>query len=315
MLEPRKLTFRKEEFSYVAQYYICVDTKEQFSTTELDTLNINQVYNQYRVKYGIPFPDEIAEVRKRYGLSAAKMSEILGFGVNQYRLYENGEMPSEANGKVLQGIQDSMVFATFVKNAKNQFAPDEYKKILEKNEASLRKSKENSEDDGMFTKYSRSSFNGYAPLSHRRMKNIILYFISKCGGVFNTKMNKLLFYADFLSYKRHGIGISGLRYVAIQYGPVPVRWDVIYGSIDEVNSEIVAFPSGNSGVNLCSDAKPDMSIFSKEEISILDYVLEKFRNLKSNELSVISHQEDAWKKYVNKRMLIDYSEAFTLKGL
>ena len=47
--------------------------------------NIFQVYNQYRVKHGIPFPDEISGIREHYGLSAAKMAQILGFGINQYR--------------------------------------------------------------------------------------------------------------------------------------------------------------------------------------------------------------------------------------
>jgi DNA-binding transcriptional regulator YiaG len=37
------------------------------------------------------YKNEIIDIRKRYGISAAKMSQILGIGVNQYRLYEQGE--------------------------------------------------------------------------------------------------------------------------------------------------------------------------------------------------------------------------------
>ncbi|WP_425321962.1 type II toxin-antitoxin system antitoxin SocA domain-containing protein [Bacteroides luhongzhouii] len=32
------------------------------------------------------------------------------------------------------------------------------------------------------------------------------------------KLNKLLFYSDFLSYKKYGKGISGLQCQAISYG-------------------------------------------------------------------------------------------------
>ena len=99
--ELSELTFRKEKFQYVHQFYECDETKERFTTTALDEVNVGQVYNQYRAKYGIPFPDEIKRIRQRYGLPASKMSQILGFGDNQYRLYENGDMPSEANGKIL----------------------------------------------------------------------------------------------------------------------------------------------------------------------------------------------------------------------
>ena len=76
MQESRELIFRKEKFTYVAHYYVCVDTEEQFTTTELDALNINQVYNQYRVKYGIPFPDEIAEIRAFYVIGIQNVRDI-----------------------------------------------------------------------------------------------------------------------------------------------------------------------------------------------------------------------------------------------
>ena len=55
--EKAELEFRREKFQYISLYYLCEDTNERFTTTEIDTLNLSQVYNQYRVKYGIPFPD------------------------------------------------------------------------------------------------------------------------------------------------------------------------------------------------------------------------------------------------------------------
>ncbi|MBO6253726.1 MAG: hypothetical protein J6O49_08785, partial [Bacteroidaceae bacterium] len=130
--EPSTLTFRKEEFCYIHQFYECQDTHERFTTTELDEANLAQVYNQYRAKYGIPFPEEIKRIRQHYGLSATKMSAILGFGENQYRLYENGDMPSEANGKVLMSIMNPDVFRTFVENARGQFAEADYEKLIAK---------------------------------------------------------------------------------------------------------------------------------------------------------------------------------------
>lgn len=313
--ESRELIFRKEKFTYIAHYYLCVDTGEQFTTTQLDTLNINQVYNQYRVKYGIPFPDEISKIRTFYSLSASKMSEILGLGVNQYRLYENGEMPSEAIGKLLKSIMNPITFAEFVKNAENQFNSSDFARIIEKTKHSIRRIDENNNHRKIFGNTTRSLINGYAPQSYSRLKNIILFFIDKCGGVFNTKMNKLLFYSDFLSYKLRGIGMSGLAYKAIQYGPVPQQWDIVYGSIDDIHSEIIAFPTvGYSGVKLCSDLQPDMSEFTKEDIEILETVYTKFRNNSANDISEISHKENAWIDYNGTGKFIDYTEAFSLKA-
>ena len=71
-------------------------------------------------------------LRLRYGLSAAKMSEILGLGTNQYRLYENGEMPSLAVGRYLRLLEDPAVLLRVLRSAKAQFAEEEYRKLLKK---------------------------------------------------------------------------------------------------------------------------------------------------------------------------------------
>ena len=130
--EPRALTYRKEQYAYIHHNYLCVDTGMYFTDTALDTANLEQVYAQYREKYGIPSPAEIAQTRKMYGLSATKMAQVLGLGVNQYRLYEAGEMPSEAIGKMLKSIQTPMVFYGYVENARKQMPQDDYAKLFQK---------------------------------------------------------------------------------------------------------------------------------------------------------------------------------------
>ena len=206
--ELSELTFRKEKFQYVHQFYECDETKERFTTTALDEVNVGQVYNQYRAKYGIPFPDEIKRIRQRYGLSASKMSQILGFGDNQYRLYENGDMPSEANGKILMSIQNPHIFESFVTNARNQFEKDEFAKILNKVKSVKTDANDAFIKDYIFNGSRRDIFNGYATQSVSKLKNIILFYIEKYHGVFFTMMNKLLFYTDFYSVPFPSVGIG-----------------------------------------------------------------------------------------------------------
>ena len=128
--EKRQATFRKEQFEYEYRYFRCSDTGQAFTTTRLDEVNVSQIYNQYRVKHGIPFPDEIKATRKLYGFSASKMSRILGFGENTYRLYENGEMPNVANGKTLMAIQSPSVFKRYLDDAKVRYHMPSMKKYL-----------------------------------------------------------------------------------------------------------------------------------------------------------------------------------------
>lgn len=59
-----------------------------------------------------------------------------------------------------------------------------------------------------------------------KLKELILYIAKECeNDVFfgATKLNKILFFADFMSYAKTGEAITGAQYMAIEYGPVPKR--------------------------------------------------------------------------------------------
>lgn len=311
--EKRELEYRKERYSYIAQFYEDDETQEQFTTTEMDEANIAQVYNQYRAEHSIPFIDEIIGMRKTYGLSALKMSAILGFGDNQYRQYEEGYIPTETNGKILKACQNPYIFETFVKNSRQQLMEKEYNKIISKVEAA-KVLYDNSDicQPLIFGNRGRCAENGFAPQSIQRLRSVILYLIDRCGGVFNTKMNKLLFYIDFLNYRQHGQAITGMSYRAIQYGPVPVRWDRVYSLLDDVEQDLVELESGAVGTRLVSTAKPDLSLFSQAELSTLETVADRFREISATEISAVSHKESAWKQFVGTPLAIEFRLAFSL---
>ena len=239
--EKRTWNFRGEPFEYVHQAWLCEDSGEQFTNDESDTASYLQVTNQYRAKYGIPFTDEIINVRNRYGISAAKMSLILGIGTNQYRLYEQGEVPNVSNGRMIRSVMNPKVMLEMVESSKNMLTSVEYERIINKVYTIIANT-----DNYKIEKYDtqriytvqRGVDNGYAQLSLPRLKNIMLSVLDKCSNVWCTKMNKLLFYIDFLSYREYGSAMTGLTYRAIDYGPVPEKWDKIYSEFPEVMQEI-----------------------------------------------------------------------------
>ena len=314
--ETRKAVFRKEEYEYTYLCYQCVDTHETFTTTQVDMFNTSQIYNGYRSAHGIPYPDEIKEMRSRYGLSALKMSRILGFGDNQYRLYENGEIPNVANGRVLKANQSPKTFETFVDAARNVLSDDEYLKIKKR----LEEYEDQSVMDSFIHKLifdgnERSRYNGYAMLSVSKLKNVLLFFIEKFKGVFVTQMNKLLFYTDFLSYRENGQAITGLSFKAIQYGPVPNRWDRVYSLIDDIHQIEVEGKNGNVGNKLVSKMPADISNFSSEQLAILEKVYDTFKNDSSVSISEKSHEEPAWIDNQETHSFIDFKYAFLLKTI
>ena len=167
----------------------------------------------------------------------------------------------------------------------------------------------------MFYNVRRSIYNGFATQSIDKLKNILLYYIEKEKAVFFTKMNKLLFYTDFLSYRMTGKAMTGLSYRAITHGPVPIRWDRIYSFYNEIDQEIEQFSDGGEGTKLVSHLSPDMSDFSDDELMMLDYVYQRFKKETPTQISQTSHHEEAWKQYLNSERLISFEMAFYLKAI
>lgn len=300
--EVRTANFRKEEFQYI-HTGIIDDAGDTWTTTDLDEANVFQVYNQYRVKHGIPFPDEIVGLRLHYGLSAAKMAQILGFGINQYRLYEDGEVPSISNARAIIAAREKNVFMSFLEASKSDLTDSEFVRIKKKVE----------EADGDFTILGQPSvFTGYRSLSFPKIDAIVRKVIDVMGATFVTKMNKILFYIDFLCYKRHGYGMTGLSYRALQFGPVPKQWPHIYSSLTDVEMEEYIYPSGQSGIKLKSNCRGNDDLLNEKERAVIQYVCILFKDMNAAEVSEISHKEIGWLVNQKTHSEISYQEAFSL---
>ena len=318
--EIRTLNYRKEEFEVQYQFYVCVDTSEQFTDEELDTVNTNQIYNQYRLKYGIPFPDEIKEIRERYGLSASKMSEVLGFGTNVYRNYEAGEVPSMSNGKFLQQIKSPEVFKSVLETSK-QFSREETEKIKRKIDAAH---SELSDFEAIYERYLMgdavpNEYTGFRTPHLEKIANMVLFF-AVAMQPFKTKLNKLLFYSDFLHYKKTCFSISGATYKAIQMGPVPKNFGGLYDFATEhryVNIGLMYFDSGNVGEQFIPSGQRDFNeeLFTETERWVLTHVCKTYKDHTAKDIIEKSHEEAAWKNNAEGFKEISYNYSFDLKNV
>lgn len=320
--ERRTMFFRKETFEIVFHYFKCEDSGEQYTTTILDEVNMNQVFNQYRDKFNIPFPDEIIRIREKYELSAAKMSEILGFGVNSYRQYEAGEMPSSANAKLIQMIDDPKKFIDMVELSGT--LDEKLKtKYIQKAKLLVEEKKRNIFNLN-FKKYLLGDhladiYSGYRNPNFEKFAEMVIYFSEKISP-YKTKMNKLLFYADFSMFKQSCFSISGVRYKAIDMGPVPNNFQSIFeylankGEIDIYTTE---FPQGYSGEQFIarSDRPFNPELFTEDELEVLKKVATTFKSTSTNDIIELTHLEEAWKKNEKDKSVISYEYAFELNQI
>lgn len=320
--ERRSMDYRKETFEFVFHFYICEESGEQFTTTALDEVNMNQIFNQYRDKFNIPFPDEIIRIREKYGLSAAKMSEILGFGVNSYRQYEAGEMPSVANAKLIQMADDPKRFMDMVELCGTLDDKSKNKYIL-KAQLQAEEKKRNifnlNFKEYLMGNHLADIYSGYRNPNFEKFTEMVVYFSGKLSP-FKTKMNKLLFYADFLMFKQSCFSISGVRYKAIDMGPVPNNFQSIFEYLannEEIDIYTTEFPNGYTGEQFKArkDRKFNTEMFTENELETLEKVATFFKETSTNDIIEFSHLEEAWKKNAKDKSLISYEYAFELNHI
>ncbi|HZV69295.1 MAG TPA: type II TA system antitoxin MqsA family protein [Saprospiraceae bacterium] len=321
-MNPKEIIFKKENFHVQQHYYKCDICKEEFTTTEADTISMVQVYNQYREKHGIPFPDAIALIRENYGLSAAAMSEILGLGANGYGIYERGEIPTTAIGNLISSASNPVVFKEMLLRNEDKLSPNIFKRTIENVEELI---KSNLLPKPFYNKIDveskPSSLTGYKTPAPEKVKSLFIKFIVNCNPVLNDrlKLNKMLFYADFLHYKNTGYSITGLSYRPIQYGPVPSCYDNLFALFE---SESVIFAdwqlvnsSRPSELFFVSSPVPDDDLVDTEQ-EIVDQLCKQFKDTPSWDLVELSHREKAWIDLHDTKELINYQlYAFQLMGV
>ena len=321
--EKRVMLFRKKEYTVHYHFYLCNESGEQFTSTELDEMNLVQVYNQYRDEHNLPFPEEIREIRQTYGLSAAKMAEVLGLGANTYRNYEQGEVPSESNARLIQLAQNPEEFKHII-NLSGVLQGKPQKKLIEKIEHLIDRKKNavqfNLEEYLLGSKLP-DEYTGYTIPSLAKLNEMVIFFAGQLRP-WKTSLNKLLFYADFLNFKMTGFSISGTRYCAIQMGPVLDNYNSIFDWIEKNGDVLVERKEfSNGGVGETFLPAPERvgkaGILAHVEMDSLRKTVERFSAVSTQEIIAISHQELAWSENVKaKNPMISYLKyAFGLNAV
>ena len=320
-IELKELNYRKEAFNVIAHFYKCAKCQEEFTTTETDTITLLQAHNQYREKHSIPLIEEIISIREKYDLSASKMSDVLALGTNGYSNYERGEMPSPAIGNLIYTADNPVVFKSMLEKVRQSFTDLKYKATINKIKYLLEEQKEDNYNQIKLNQYNEAnSFTGFKKINKEKLAQLLIAFITKCNIKFNDrlKLNKLLFYSDFLSYKLSGFSITGLTYRAIQYGPVPTFYDNIYAYLE---NEALIFSNWNRDKNgsakecFITDQVFNYNIFDNREQQTIELVSEKFKDISTWDLVDLSHKEKSWIELHSLKEIINYQDyAFYLKG-
>lgn len=132
-----------------------------------------------------------------------------------------------------------------------------------------------------------------------KMRELVLYVVNRCENdsrLGATKLNKILFYADFLAYVNLGKSITNYEYRALPQGPVPTKLLPLRNSmVDE--GDLLFYEReyhGKKQHRFAALRNANLAVFNASEIALVDAVIEKLWGQSAKAVSQLSHQFIGW---------------------
>lgn len=138
-----------------------------------------------------------------------------------------------------------------------------------------------------------------------KLKNLVLFVLSsedyKDEGI--KKLNKILYFIDFYFYREHERLIADVQYAKAGMGPIIDQYKELFGQM--VADGVLERKDWDGSIFYNPKMKPDINVFSSEEIEHVHHILKKYGRLTAAELQSISHDQQPWVLTENNGDIID----------
>lgn len=294
-----KAIFKDEEveFDVISEY--CELADEYVESNDMISKNDIAMKNAYRKKVGLLTSDDICSIRLKYGISQTDLALLLGWGRKTITRYESHQVQDIAHDTILKKLNsDPEWFLALLKEAKNQFSPDSYKKYYETATQLFEHEQDQYLRKAILAQYAKyntaNNCNGGIALNLDKVIDAISYFANsfKVTALYKVKLMKMLWYADALSYKRSGIAMTGLVYRALPMGAVPIAHESII-DLKGISYEEIDFGDG-TGYRFTPSAHKNYPTLSTFDIEVLDKIVDNFGSYTKTEIVDQMHKEVAY---------------------
>lgn len=149
----------------------------------------------------------------------------------------------------------------------------------------------------------------------RRFKNLLLYVAKQLADdptFGETKLNKVLFFSDFEAYRLLGEPITGADYQKNKYGPTARAYPVMRDELlrwDQLTVERRLVVDHVQDVVTPKNIEPNLDEFTKDQLSIVNRVIDEMRKYNNTEVSDLSHERSAGWNVVEFAATIPYRSA------
>lgn len=304
-----KVTIKGESVEYLETYYKCTEDDESFVFIPAKLMNENLLVarDAYRSAHGLLTSQEIVQLRKRYGLTQKEFALLLGWGEITVTRYETKQIQDETHDNLMKVARDNALEARnlLVRN-RASFESARYEEILEviNNEVERTSvvyfAKQKIKARHIAYQGNKEATGG-ARLDIDKVRNMMLFFASKCQNLYKVKLMKLLWFADALFCQRYNTSMSGLVYQHMPMGALPIVHNdlmelVPVETIVDDYSQLESYR-----VLPCPDFSED--VFSTDERDVLYAVMRKFKSYTGKEIANYMHEEAAYTQTKNREII------------
>lgn len=304
---------RGEQIEIDAQVAYCLACHEQIFHEGLDSKNLDKVYHEFRRRRGVLTPEEIRDLRKKYGLSQRALGRLLRLGEITIHRYENGSLPSDAHNELLVLMENPANVKRLLDGVGSDLSVNEEEKLRKRLDDLLTADVHRiflESAQALLGDYKPSVFSGFRAFNPETIREMSVYISSKVRGLSKTKLMKLFFYSDFYHFKQHGRSISGLRYAHLPYGPGADGWNTLLTWLEQ-ERDISLTPTVQEWELITPLREVEAGVLRTEELNTVSLIVDKFGHLSASELSKISHMEKAYTETTTGE-LISYEYALEL---
>ncbi len=127
----------------------------------------------------------------------------------------------------------------------------------------------------------------------------------------DTKLNKALYFSDFLGYSHLGRPITGARYQKLEFGPAARALVPVRGELERegaVSTEMRRVGRKHARVTVAR-RQANRDLFTEEELELVDAVVEQIKGHTATSASEMSHEQSAGWNLVALRDDIPYNTA------
>ncbi len=312
---------KDEPVDYEEFYFLCPlgdDEENEFVSAELMDNNLLKARDAYRQKKGLLTSNEIANIRRNYGLSQSDFSALLGWGDVTVTRYESKTIQDETYDNLMRMIHANPMFALEnIEKHKDRFSEEKYSRIRKNIANNVEKIGnlylKKQEITSLYVNFGEANdLNGFKILDIEKVANVIGYFSQFIDRLYKVKLMKLLWYTDSIFFGRHSNSMTGLVYKHMPLGALPIAYDEIISlPTVKVVEELIY---DDASYRIVPNNEVNISDFSLDELSVLEVVATTFKNFKAREIIDYMHKEKAYTDTMPNQV-IPYSLAKHLNEL